>query len=348
MADPHVALLDDWAALDALGPEWDALADTVPGCSYYQTATATLALAIRNDPALRPAVLTARDATGALCGVLPLAIRTRDARRTLVPLVEWHASVFDTIAGSPSIAQALWRGSTQLISGWDVADLRYVPDHALLRQAIPAGWSADGVAKRLPLDRGAWAATPPKFAVEMRRLSRRGELVFAPTTPRSSLPELIERFAALHTARWHSEGPAAEFADEAGRARLTALLVPATDQGVARIGTLQLDDEIIAVHIAFWWHRVHYTWRIAHAPGWKPYSIGMMLYDLMFRAAADEGAVAAELGRGDEPYKERWHPVSSPLWRRLSHGPTLRGRLGRAKTQLRRLLPGAPPHHPAA
>lgn len=333
--DVTLSVIEQWDQLDAVRDAWDQLAAEVPSSTFFQTAMASLSLAVRDDPEFHPTVVVAHDARGLLAGVLPLGIRrSPDRGRTLVPLTEWHASTFDAISRTPAITEILWQRGKRLIAGWDNVDLRFVPDNAVLRTVEAERWHADESGTRLPLDAAVLDQTPPKFATEMRRLGRRGALSFSPTTEAAELPAVLDRFVELHSARWEAHGAAAEYATPSGRERLSRVLLAATDGGVARVGTLRLDDTILAIHLAFRWHQVQYTWRIANATGWKAYSIGMMLYDLMFRAAATEGCTAADLGRGTEAYKDRWHPVRRPLWRYRAHGPTLRGRLGHAKTVL--------------
>lgn len=338
MAELSCEVHRTWAALDTLHSEWDALARQQRTSSWFQTASATLTLATRHDPGLTPAVITARGPAGELLGVLPLGQRAPDAdhpRRRLVPLTEWHASSFDVVTASTAVAAAMWQTATRHLTGWDVADLRYVPDQSPLRDALSGRWRPRDTSKRLILGRDYLDRTPPKFAVEMRRIGRRGRLEFSATTPPEQHDEVVERFVELHSARWRDAGPAAEFADRQGRARLDAVLNKAARLDAARIGTLRFDSDIIAVHLAFRWQSVHHVWRVAHAPGWRPYSPGLMLFDLMLRHAATDGCNAAELGRGDDGYKDRWHPVTTPLWQFHAHGPTLRGRLARLKAAWR-------------
>lgn len=323
-------VVEDWRQLDELASEWDRLAEELPSSSWFQSAEATLSLADRTDPDLRPSVIIARDRTGRLEGVLPLGIR--HARHglcphVLVPLVEWRGSFFDLVARTPRCATAMWAHGRQHASSWDRADIRHVPDDAMIRTIDPDRWQQSGVAKSLHYPTGAMHTSPGELRKKLRRLRRAGEVEFFDRTPSGELPALIERFAALHTERWQDHGPAAEFRDTAGRERLRLALERSTATGRARAGRLRIDGDLVAIHLAVRWRDTQYVWRVANAKGWERYSIGMVLYDLMLQAAAAEGCTSIALGRGDEAYKDRWHPTTAALWRYSRFGPTVRGRM---------------------
>lgn len=324
-----VFVIRDWTALHNLRYEWDELAGRVSPSSPFQSAFVLLHIAHREDPCLKPLVIIARDTEDRLAGVLPLAVREvggRLVRHQLVPLAEWHASSFRELAIDEHVAQSLWRHLKQDTRGWDVADLRFVePDSPLLQTTHIS--EPGGLAMRVPFREGEHRS-PRDLAKKLRRLAREHDIqlntnVAEPT----SIQRWLNKFVHAHTTRWSAVANAAEYSSPVASGRLARMVREGVASGLVRCGQLDIDGNPVAFHLAFRWSDMSYSWRTAVVAGHERWSPGSILYDVMLGAAAQDGCTAADLGRGSEEFKTRWHPVTRRLTRVRFAARNWRGRL---------------------
>ncbi|MEP6591345.1 MAG: GNAT family N-acetyltransferase [Gemmatimonadota bacterium] len=321
----------------AIVPEWDALSLRDPATSPYDSGTLMTGLGDLAPCPGTPYVITARSDAGALIGVLPLR-RARNPSRLggsrLTGYTTWHTSYFDaTIDPAVPGAGAALLGALPAQRDWDRCDLSFIrPDGNLLtmRNLMADSERTGSGSSRLvhpPADDAATGVDQVMSRKTAKRLARVGSVHFEPAVPIAQIPEALRRFAAMHTARWHGFGAAAEFSEPGNAQQLERVIVEAARAGWARVGTLSVAGEVIATHIAFRWRRTQYSWRMAHDAEWQARSPGRLLLSLMIADAFAAGCERCDLGRGEEPYKELWATETRPLVRVMLRGRTWRARL---------------------
>ena len=330
----ETAILTDQESIATLIPEWDELSRRDPHSTPYQTGSLTIGLGDLSSSRGTPYIVVARSDAGVLVGVLPLH-RVRGGGRLggqrLEGYTTWHTSYFDCSVDPavPEAGQALL-DAVRANRDWDRCDLRFLrPEANLLRGCAGARDGSDGsfqtIRREAFVERnGGGGVTPHKAA---RRLSKAGEVLFTAAEPLDQIGATIQRFAAIHTNRWAASGKAAEFADPSVSDQLARLLGVAAGSGLCRIGTLRLSGEIVAVHIAFRWRGVQFSWRMAHDAQWQETSPGRLLMSLMIEEAFESGCQEYDLGRGNDEYKQRWPTEARPLSRLILPGRTWRGRI---------------------
>ncbi|MES2124546.1 MAG: GNAT family N-acetyltransferase [Gemmatimonadota bacterium] len=339
---PATEILQQADRLVALIPEWDALALRDPGTSPYDSGTLMLGLGDLTPCPGTPYVVTARETDGRLVGVLPLRRSPASGRlggSRLTGYTTWHTSYFDAALdpAAPGAGRALLE-CVQQRRDWDRCDFSFLrADGNLLPlcRGVGTGYSSTIGSSRRVLPGAATSSEadrPVMLRGTARRLKKLGPVQFYPAVPESELKATLRRFEALHTARWRSFGEAAEFAAPDNFRRLEDAVLATARTGWARVGTLALADEVIAVHIAFRWRNTQYSWRMAHDARWQAQSPGRLLLSLMIEDAFASGCTQYDLGRGDEQYKELWSSEPHPLTRFSFHGKTWRGRLARLRT----------------
>lgn len=330
----QTAILTDPQTIRALLPAWDALAGRDPRTTPYDTGTLMIGLGDLFGRAPAPYIVTARTEANLLVGVLPLR-RTRAGGRLgghrLEGYSSWHASYFDaTVDPECPHATSALLDALKATRDWDRCDLRYLlPDANLLRGETAGAITPDGLSQIVHRD--AFGDRADSAALEShkaaRRLAKAGEVCFTAAEPLDRIDAAIATFATLHTERWAGRGDSAEFATPDAVTRLTAIIRDAAAAEWARVGTLRLSGEIVAVHLAFRWRERQFSWRMAHNAHWQAMSPGRLLLSLMVEEAFANGCQQYDLGRGKEEYKRLWPTEARPLSRIVSSGRSWRARL---------------------
>lgn len=330
----HTAILTDRQAIRALLPAWDALAERDPCATPYDTGSLMIGLGDLFGCAAAPYIVTARTEANLLVGVLPLRrIRVEGRLRghRLEGYSGWHASYFDATVdpeyphASPALLDAL-----KATRDWDRCDLRYLlPDGNLGGGEAAGVITPDGFSQIVHRD--AFGDRANSAALEShkaaRRLAKAGEVCFTAAEPLDRIDVAIATFATLHTERWAGRGDSAEFASPDAVTRLTSIVRDAAAAQWARVGTLRLSGEIIAVHLAFRWRERQFSWRMAHDAHWQAMSPGRLLLSLMVEEAFAGGCQQYDLGRGEEEYKRLWPTEARPLSRIVIPGRSWRAHL---------------------
>lgn len=328
----HFEVLTAEGQIAAIVPEWDALALRDPNTTPYDCGTLMTGLSALASDAATPYILLARSDGGKLHGVLPLrriAVAGRLGGHKLAPFAAWHGSYFDASIdpGRPGVAAALM-DALLARRDWERCDLQYLRPEGNLHSLDMAG-EQEHFANSHVISGEAFshAGTENVLAHKSaRRLSKAGRVEFTPAVASADLDATVRRFAQLHTQRWLGHGDSAEFATPEIVDRLLLTLKQLSETGVARVGCLRLDGAIVAVHIAFRWRDVQYSWRMAHDPQWQAMSPGRLLMSLMIEEALSSGLRQYDLGRGDEHYKQLWPTVERPLYRVQFPGTSWRAR----------------------
>lgn len=145
--------------------------------------------------------------------------------------------------------------------------------------------------------REKWFARQPGFRIECR-------------SDPSDVPEFLDRFLRLHADRWRADGGSQAFADRRLATFHSRVLTRLAEQGVARLWTLWVAREPIAVAYGFEHRRRLLYYQSGFLPAWGNRSPGLVLFAAFVKDAFDRGLTEVDLLRGDEPYKTEWAPRS--------------------------------------
>jgi CelD/BcsL family acetyltransferase involved in cellulose biosynthesis len=345
---PDVQVLVGAEAVQAAIQPWTTLWHADPRAGAAQHPTVTLGLASVLDLPGEPALVVVTDRVGGgWMAALPLRC-TADGWsglpfRIAGPPAGWHLPTAEPLVAPPTAAAA-WPALTAALEGalpWEQLDLRFLPAEGPLAHQLHGTRSAAGEARVLSLANGPQysGSGAARMRQYTRRLERRGQCVITPAASASEVPEIMTRFAELHTARWADEGAAAEFRDPATRARLVDWAVDAQTAGLLTIGAIRLEGDVIAVHLALNDRSGRTAWRIASSPDFPDVSLGRLLFSRMIEQAHVDGCAWYAFGRGEEAYKQSWVTEAQPLIRLVrsathpgAHVRRLAARLSRARS----------------
>ncbi len=119
------------------------------------------------------------------------------------------------------------------------------------------------------------------------------------TEPGAELDAAVEAFQAVYARSWKGAEPSPDF--------MPRLIRDCAALGIARLGTLRLDDEIAAVQFWIVQGNVAVIYKLAHRPQFETLSPGSLLTAEMFKYTIDvDGVSEIDFGIGDEPYKRDW------------------------------------------
>ncbi|MHB1469468.1 MAG: GNAT family N-acetyltransferase [Solirubrobacteraceae bacterium] len=343
-------LIVDFTRLEALAPEWEALA---VAAGLPQTAPAWVLAWWRHlapeGAQLRAVAVRDRDA---LVGFAPFYV-TRDRRRTdyrlpgielaprLSPLAssgcEWEvaAAISSALATARPRADLIALEAHPASSPWPLALRRGWPGAARPRlaqyvvQDSPTISLAGGSYER-------WlAGSSSNFRGQMGRVRRRflAEGGSARISTSATVEADIESFIGLHRLRWEGRG-ASKIIDIAGR--LPAMLLDIAnlelDGGGFRLWILEVGGAPISAQLFF-----AIGGEVVYVNGgWderfarlKPAMLGI-LYSI--EDAFERGERRIDLGGGDQPYKLRFADGNDPLVWSVLVVPGIRSPLTRAST----------------
>ena len=271
-----------------------------------------------------PRTFVCRRENGVVAGVLPLVVRTRGRRRTVLAPGDGAAD-FCAPACAPAdnaaVAQAVLRELAGAPRTWELWRLeRCVAgsawSDAIVAAARPAGFAV------LP-----WRAEPPlivadvsdrddlidaKQGRDIARLRRRLDRDHAVVMRTSDGPEEARRDFAellrLHAARW---GPGTFPAPV--RAFHADFAVRAAKHGWLRLHTLEVDGRPAAVLYGWRLNARAFAYSQAFDPAYARYAVGISLLVNAVEQAAAEGCECFDMLRGDEQHKQRFRITSHPL-----------------------------------
>ncbi|WP_224249148.1 GNAT family N-acetyltransferase [Hyalangium gracile] len=324
----QVEIVHEHAVLARMRSEWDALLDA-SDAGPFNAWEWIYPWCRRIAPDRRPLVLTARDRTGTLVGLMPLGFELRHVLGRQVGrlsfLGETHigSDYLDVVARrgmEEAVTRAFAHGLREMHGGWDVLDLTDLHEDSLtvkvLRETFPElevrvteryvcpyetftpGEPFDAFLKRTGrrdnfLRRRKWLEKQEGYRIE--RTEAPGELA-GPMTD----------FFRLHAARWAEDGgsqgikgkgvesfhrDATQFLAERGRLRMYIMKVGG--QAVASVyGILHRDTFIY--------------FQSGYDPAWRNRSVGLVLVGETFKDAIEAGLTEYDFLRGTETYKSDW------------------------------------------
>jgi CelD/BcsL family acetyltransferase involved in cellulose biosynthesis len=126
---------------------------------------------------------------------------------------------------------------------------------------------------------------------------------------------LLEQVLTWKSEQYRRTGWRDLFAD-GGMRRLVHDLLDVTDHDFgAPLAVLRAGDEVIGAHLGLRSSSTLAWWFPVYAPSFARYSPGLMLCLDLVRAMHQEGLRVLDLGKGDEPYKQRLANSGIPLLR---------------------------------
>jgi CelD/BcsL family acetyltransferase involved in cellulose biosynthesis len=324
----RVEIVHELSALARMRSEWDALLDA-SDAGPFNAWEWLYPWCRRIAPERRPLILTARDRTGRLVGLMPLGFELRHVLGRQVGrlsfLGETHigSDYLDVVARrgmEEAVTRAFAHGLREMHGGWDVLDLTDLREDSLtvkvLRETFPEmdvrvteryvcpyesftpGEAFDAFLKRTGrrdnyLRRRKWLEKQEGYRIER-------------TEAPGALAGPMTDFFRLHSARWAVDGgsqgikgkgvesfhrDATQFLAERGRLRLYTMKVGG--QAVASVyGILHRDTFIY--------------FQSGYDPAWRNRSVGLVLVGETFKDAIESGLTEYDFLRGTETYKSDW------------------------------------------
>ncbi|WP_164016240.1 GNAT family N-acetyltransferase [Pyxidicoccus trucidator] len=356
----EVGAVGNPSTLAGMRAEWDALLDAsdagpfnawewlYPWCRRIATNR-------------RPLVLTARDRTGALVGLLPLSVEYRGVTgvpvRRLSFLGETHvgSDYLDVVAKrghERDVAHAFARMLYALRDEWDVLDLTDLregsPTVDVLREVFSGGDVR--VAARYVCPYDTLDAKEP-FDAFLKRTGRRDNFLrrrkwlekqegyrIERTEAPGELAGPLTDFFRLHSARWAADGGSQGIKGtgvEAFHRDATQFLA---ERGRLRMYTMKVGGRAVASVYGIL-HRDSFVYfQSGYDPEWRNRSVGLVLVGETFRDALASGLTEYDFLRGTETYKSDWvtkqrHTVSVRV-----HGDAWAGRWFTRSEELAREL----------
>lgn len=151
-------------------------------------------------------------------------------------------------------------------------------------------------------------------------------------------PRALERFFALHAARWESDGGSSGVSGDAGHAFHRLAVAELAARGWLRLYTLSVARRPVASVYGVVHRGKMIYYQSGYDPAWAPRSVGLVLLARVAEDTFREGLAELDFLRGDEAYKSDW--ARAERWTvRLRFWRGARGRAARAAlagTQLAR------------
>jgi CelD/BcsL family acetyltransferase involved in cellulose biosynthesis len=317
-----VEVLTTDAALQALGPAWEALWRRAAERATPFQSPAWLLPWWHAFGTGRPRVAAMRGDDGRLLGLLPLYLLAEDGGTKLLPIGIGVSDYFDVLLDphAPPDAAA-WLLAAALDASPEAAccDLVGLPPAAALREgAVPPGWRDEGPwpsepcpVVALPAGAGLSEVLSRKRRAALRNARNRAERAggfIVQTADAGTLDECLDALVALHRARWDARG---EPGGVLAYPRLLALHREAAPgllaMGALRLQVLRLGGVPAAAHYALLGGGGRVLLYLSGFDAARAQeSPGAILLGELIAWALAEGWRELHFLRGDEDYKYAW------------------------------------------
>ena len=324
------------AELLALRDEWSRLAESGGADSLFSTPEWQLSWFDAIGDEVIPRVATARDASGALRALLPMALRSRGSglRRTMVLELSGESVACGDHLGLialPADREVAWgtlvKVLDQCAAAADVVRFASMDEGSSRAMAVrnlnERNWrhtvQATDIAPRVALS-GGGAAFDVSLSSHYRKRVRSYARSFDAAHPAAefrrhgdtvSLRAAMDALYALHAARW----PRGGVLDQPTMRRFLEVFSQTADaRGWLRVYHIAIDERMIAVLLAVHWHGTASYFQSGWDPAFAKWNVAELLVVHAIREAAHEGCHTFDFLRGGEPYKLRF-PVTSPALR---------------------------------
>lgn len=306
------ALLEPVGDIDALGAEWDHLAERAGNLFATREWVSAWWHHYGRDREL--ALTACRDPAGRLFAILPLYVTSGRPLRALRFLGHGAGDRLGPICAPEDVertARAIRCLRRRARPRWGV----------LLAEELPAEerWGAllGGVRLRTepsPVLRFEWdgfdaflASRSKNFRDQVRRrerkLAREHELVYRLCEDPEALERDLDTLFALHEARWGEES---EIFDAERQAFHRDFALQALERGWLRLWIMELDGRPAAAWYGFRFAGAEWYYQSGRDPALDRQAVGFVMLSHTIRAAIEEGMTEYKLLRGGEEYKGRF------------------------------------------
>ena len=279
------------------------------------------------QPDLR-AVSIWRDA--ACIGFLPFYVyrEPQSGERKLLLMGAGTTDYLDGVFAPGCTTENIQRALAMLCSeaNWDTLWASQLPGHSKLltslqvsKELTPRSFQGESCARvpALPMEK-----LPGKIRINARYYCKRamqlGRLEFE-VAQRENILESFETLAKLHSRRWQERGEAGVLADQQVIGWHREALPLLEQSGILRLCTLKLNGEAIGVLYSLIdlpqrSPRTQYFYLYAYSTQYSRLSPGTLLIAHAIEHAAQEGVRTIDMLRGNETYKQYWHPQTIPTY----------------------------------
>ena len=324
----EVGAVGSLSTVAGMREEWDALLDA-SDAGPFNAWEWLYPWCRRIASGRRPLVLTARERTGELVGLMPLGVEylgvTGVPVRRLGFLGETHvgSDYLDVVAHrgrEREVAGAFARVLHALRDEWDVLDLSDLregsPTVDVLRETFARQDVRVAPRYVCPYD----TLTPGEpFEAFLKRTGRRDNFLrrrkwlekqegyrIERTDAPGALAAPLTDFFRLHSARWAADGGSQGIKGtgvEAFHRDATQFLA---ERGRLRLYTMKVGGQAVASVYGILHGGRFVYFQSGYDPAWRNRSVGLVLVGETFRDAIDAGFTEYDFLRGTEPYKSDW------------------------------------------
>ncbi len=324
----RVGIVHELSALARIRSEWDALLDA-SNAGPFNAWEWIYPWCRRISPDRRPLILTARDRTGRLVGLMPLGI---ELRHVLGRPVARLSFLGETHVGSDYLDVVARRGMEELVTrlfasalremhgGWDVLDLVDLREGSLTVKVLQEAFSelAVRVAERCVCPYETFTPGEP-FEAFLKRTGRRDNYLrrrkwlekqegyrIERTERPGALAAPMADFFRLHEARWAADGGSQGIQGksiEAFHRDATQLLA---ERGQLRLYTMKIGGQAVASVYGILYRDTFIYYQSGYDPEWRNRSVGLVLVGETFKDAIESGFKEYDFLRGTETYKSDW------------------------------------------
>ena len=301
-------------------------------------------------PQAKVVLLTVR-CEGKLLFVLPLlqewSVFTGVPVRMLRGPVNSHSCRFDAVRHSSSqgdaAVAAAWN-HLQNLSGWDLLELREVPEGGTISALVGAARDSGVPTAQVPMHRNPYVPIPSdpaelqklpankKLRSQLRGIRRdlTGEGQLQLRRVCTADPAVLERFYELESAGWKgSEGSAIKCNPEL-RQFYAEISQAAERFGYLCIYTLELNGELLASHFGLSHRGRYFSPKIAYNEKFRQYAPGHLIVSEIVQDCASRGISEYDIIGVEDDWKMKWTSEARPKFKYLVFQPGLPGSLAHA------------------
>ena len=262
-----------------------------------------------------------------LCLILPL-VRAKDTIsgipvRILLAPANTHSCRFDAVRQSGPVGDAAIAATWNFLKtskGWDVLDLREVPNDGTLAALVALAESEGMQTGRIPMRPNPCVPIPAaseipkhlprnarlrgKLRQVRREIAGHGEVRLRKVT--SADREDLNRFYELEAGGWKGEAQSAIIADPKTRQLYDAIATSAEWFGHLCMYFLELNGELLAAHFGLSYRDVYYSPKVAYDEKCKDFAPGHLIVSAIVEDCATRGVHTYDITGPDDEWKMRW------------------------------------------
>lgn len=312
--------------LDALRPEWSALADESPWTTPFSRPE-WLVPWMRHLAGAEVQTIVVRRGSR-LVGLAPLATAERQGRR-VVQFAGTGVSDYLGLLAAPECrveVAASVLTHVQRQSAWDIVDLQQiraddplliVDDPPGLRSVVSGGETC--LVLVLAAAQAGASAVSRHMIANLRYYRRKAEqrgAVRVETADAASVSRFAELLLELHAARWSSRGMTGVLADPSVQAFHREAMPSLQAAGLLALHAFSIDDRMVAAAYVLTTRRRMYYYLGGFDPAFTAVSPGTQVLAAAIEAGSRTGVREFDFLRGREAYKYRWGAADRATWRR--------------------------------